>query len=89
MDFSYWLPPSITTAAMQSDVMDVVRHIGGDLVEQVQLIDEFENKKKQCFSQCFRITYRSNERALTKDEINEVHTKIKNELVNSYGIEIR
>jgi phenylalanyl-tRNA synthetase alpha chain len=89
MDVSYWLPPSVTTSEMKSDVFDIVRQIGGDLIEQVQLIDEFENKKKQRISQCFRITYRSNERVLTKDEVNLIHKQIENELINACGVEIR
>lgn len=89
MDFSYWLPNAVTTDAMRADVMDVVREIGGDLVEQVQLIDEFENKKKQKTSQCFRVTYRSNERVLTKDEVNKLHKEIQDRLVNEYGVVIR
>jgi phenylalanyl-tRNA synthetase alpha chain len=74
---------------MRADVMDVIRQVGGDLVEQVKLIDEFENKKKGKRSQCFRITYRSNERALTKDEVNLLHSQIQKELVSNYGVEIR
>jgi phenylalanyl-tRNA synthetase alpha chain len=89
MDVSYWLPEGATTANMRADVMDVVRGIGGDLVEQVQLTDEFENKKKRRTSQCFRIVYRSNERALTKEEINVLHKRIQDELIGAYGVEIR
>lgn len=74
---------------MRADVMDVVRQIGGDLIEQVKLIDEFENKKKGKRSQCFRITYRSNDRALTKEEVNRLHMQIQQELVSNYGVEIR
>jgi len=89
MDISYWLPSGATTNDMKSDVMDVIRQIGGDLVEQVQLIDEFENKKKQRTSQCFRITYRSNDRVLAKEEVNVLHAQIRDELVNIHGVEIR
>lgn len=36
---------------------------------QVKLSDEFENKKKGKNSQTYRIVYRSNEKALSKEEV--------------------
>ncbi|KAI6192887.1 Phenylalanyl-tRNA synthetase [Aphelenchoides fujianensis] len=67
MDLSFWLPPTATPTAMRADVMDVVRSVGGDLVEQVECTDEFTHPKKQRTSQTFRIVYRSHERALTEE----------------------
>ena len=42
----------------------------GDLVEQIECIDEFTNPKTGKTSKCYRTTYRSMERSLTDDEIN-------------------
>ncbi|KAI6239006.1 Phenylalanyl-tRNA synthetase [Aphelenchoides fujianensis] len=89
MDLSFWLPPSATPTAMRADVMDVVRSVGGDLVEQVACTDEFTHPKKQRTSQTFRIVYRSHERALTKTEVNEIHRAIEAELKSNYSVEIR
>uniref|UniRef100_A0AC35U372 Polypeptide N-acetylgalactosaminyltransferase n=1 Tax=Rhabditophanes sp. KR3021 TaxID=114890 RepID=A0AC35U372_9BILA len=69
MDLSFWLADGSNTPDMTSNVFDVIRSIGGDLIEQVSLIDEFQNKKSNKISHCYRLVYRSNERALTKDEI--------------------
>ncbi len=54
-----------------------VRGIGGDLVEEVVLIDNFTNKKTGRTSNCFRITYRSMERSLTDDEINALQVRVQ------------
>lgn len=80
MDVSYWLPTSSDPDSIRSDVMDVIREVGGDLVEQAKLIDQFESKKKQKTSQCYRIVYRSNERPLTKDE-GRVHAFLRFQLL--------
>ena len=40
---------------------EIVRNESGDLVEDIELIDSFFNKKK---SLCYRIHYRSHERNL-------------------------
>ncbi|KAI6206350.1 Phenylalanyl-tRNA synthetase [Aphelenchoides besseyi] len=89
MDISFWLADNSDPSNMQADVMDVIRSIGGDLIEQVEKTDQFVHPKKKRTSQTFRITYRSHERALTKNEVNEIHKSIENELKSTYGAEIR
>lgn len=99
MDLSFWIPlesldiDSVETQnklnALKSDVREVIRNIGGDLIEQVDLIDEFLNSKKLKLGHCYRIVYRNNERSLTKNEINIVHKEIELKLSTSFGVEIR
>ena len=43
---------------------------------QVQLIDSFTNEKKGTTSHCYRIAYRSMERSLTDEEINDLQVLI-------------
>ena len=62
---------------------------GGDLVEEVKLIDEFENPKKGRTSNCFRIIYRSMERSLTDEEINSIQEEVRKRVSAELGVELR
>ena len=89
-DISFWLPDNVHKEAFGSnDFYDLVRDIGGDLVEQVMLIDEFENKKTKKTSHCYRIVYRSMDRTLKQSEVNELHKKIEKKAVELLGVVIR
>jgi phenylalanyl-tRNA synthetase alpha chain len=85
-DLSMWMNKIIIDPM---DLYDLVRTIGGDLIEQVILIDEFYHQKKQRHSQTYRIIYRSMDRTLTKDEINLIHKDIENHCRKQFGVEIR
>jgi phenylalanyl-tRNA synthetase alpha chain len=89
-DISFWLPSNLTfeTFAM-NDVYDVVRNVGGDVVEQVILLDKFTHPKTGKNSLTFRIVYRHMERTMTQEEANEIHAKISKELIEKYEIKIR
>lgn len=78
IDISFWLPtPNDNFTFSSNDFYDLVRDIGGDLVEQVVLKDEFTNKKTNRVSHCYRIVYRSMERTLSLKEVNAVHKSIE------------
>ncbi|RCN50565.1 hypothetical protein ANCCAN_03178 [Ancylostoma caninum] len=87
-DMSFFLPDGVVFNDMTANVNDTVRNVGGDLVEQVKLTDEFINKKNRR-SQTYRIVYRSHSKALTKDEVNVVHKQITDQLVELYGVTMR
>ncbi|OQV19082.1 putative phenylalanine--tRNA ligase, mitochondrial [Hypsibius exemplaris] len=84
-DVSFWLPDGFE----RNDFFELVRDCGGDLVEQVKVIDEFTNKKTGRKSLCFRIVYRHMEKTLTKEEANAMHAVIEKAAVDKLGVEIR
>lgn len=73
----------------ENDLMEVVRNVAGQNVEDVKLIDDFTHPKMQRRSLCYRITYRSLERTLTNEEANAMHEDIKSELVARFGVDLR
>ena len=59
---------------------EIVRDCAGNLVEEVKLVDKYEDREKfgeDKISYTLRIIYRSPERTLTNEEINEIQEKIR------------
>ena len=69
--------------------MEIAREVGGDLIEDVRLVDEFEHPKTGRRSLCYRVNYRSLERTLTNEETNALHKKLRTLLVDRLGVELR
>lgn len=96
-DVSFWLPSEVGDAAAsgavtpfhQNEVFDVIRNTAGDLVEKVRLIDQFTHPKTGRASQAFRIEYRSMERSLTNEEVDEVQAQVRTNLVDKLGVTLR
>jgi phenylalanyl-tRNA synthetase alpha chain len=89
-DISFWLPTEEENKKYSSnDFYDLVREIGGDLVEQVELKDEFQNKKTKKISHCYRIIYRSVDRTLSQAEVNKIHKEIETRAAEKLGVKIR
>lgn len=91
-DVSFWLPSSGAEAHgtfHENDVMEIVRGVAGDLVEDVRLADDFTHPKTQRQSKSYRINYRSLERTLTNEEVNELHSLICGRMVEQLDVTIR
>lgn len=84
-DMAFWVSPEFT----ENNLCELVRGIGGDLVEEVTLIDNFTNPKNGKTSNCFRITYRSMERSLTDEEINALQEKVRERVSSELKVTLR
>lgn len=84
-DISFWIPENFHP----NDFYDLVRGIGGEIIEQVHQVDEFFHPKHKKWSYCFRIIYRHMERTLTQKEVNEIHEKIEKAAVINLKVQIR
>jgi phenylalanyl-tRNA synthetase alpha chain len=75
-DISFVIDKSINL----NNYYEIVRDYAENLIEQVKLIDEYEDVEKfgqDRKSYTFRIIYRSPERTLTNEEINKIQEKIR------------
>lgn len=52
-------------------------------------VDEFTHPKTGRRSMCWRINYRSLERTLTNEEINELQDRVRTTVVERLGVELR
>jgi len=71
---------------------EIVRDHDDGLIEEVKLLDKYENAEKfgrDKISYTFRIIYRSCERTLTNEEVNEIQDKIINNLEQNTQWQIR
>jgi len=75
-----------------NNYFDLIRDIGGDLVEEVTLLDKFENAEKfgaDKISYTYRIVYRSTERTLETSEIEPLQKQVEVQTIEQFGATIR
>ncbi|MBX4204620.1 MAG: hypothetical protein KW788_00320 [Candidatus Doudnabacteria bacterium] len=75
-----------------NDYFDLIRDIGGDLVEEVELLDKYENEEKfgkDKVSYTYRVVYRSNERTLKTEEVDPLQNKLYEETAKQYNAQLR
>ena len=62
--------------------------VSQDLVEDVKLVDEYEDKKRGRVSHCYRLMFRSMERNLLNEEIDVLQFALRDELA-ARGFDLR
>jgi phenylalanyl-tRNA synthetase alpha chain len=76
-----------------NNYFDLIREtVGEDMIEEVQLLDTFENAEKfgaSKVSYTYRVVYRSLERTLTTDEVDALHKKLEQETTKEYQAQVR
>ncbi|MDE2312061.1 MAG: hypothetical protein KGJ93_03185 [Patescibacteria group bacterium] len=75
-----------------NNYFDLIREIGGDLIEQVELLDKYENAKKfsdNKISYTYRVVYRSPERTLKTEEVEPLQNKLYQQTKEIYNAELR
>jgi phenylalanyl-tRNA synthetase alpha chain len=83
--------PARTTPQFHvNDFLDITRQVGGDLVEDVALVDTFVHPKNPGqVSHCYRITYRSMERSLTNEEVDIIQERLRQTVAQQLAIQLR
>lgn len=87
-DISFIVPKTF----IPNDYFDLIRDVGGEMVEDVALIDKYENDQKfgaDKMSYTYRVTYRHLERTLTNEEVNEIHAELENRTESEFSAQVR
>ena len=94
-DISFIVPNDF----VPNNYFDLIRDLGlpankagGDLVEEVNLIDKYEDAEKfgaGKLSYAYRIIFRSNDRTLTSGEVDGIMSKIYSETAKQFNAELR
>ena len=81
MKIAYLTIEDITSGLFKTQILDII--------EEISLLDNFTNPKNQKTSHCYRINYRSNDRNLTNEEVDEIQNKIRSLIQKDMNLEIR
>ncbi|MEK7613510.1 MAG: hypothetical protein AAB439_01370 [Patescibacteria group bacterium] len=87
-DISFVVPKTFSP----NDYFDLVRDIADELVDEVVLIDRYENDEKfgaDKVSYAYRITYRSSEKTLEGSEVDLLHKKLEQKTNSLFGATVR
>lgn len=84
-DVSFWVPQNFHV----NDFHALARDVAGDLIEHVELIDEFTHPKTSRTSHCYRLMYRSMDQSLTNEEVDVLQFKLRERLQGELGAELR
>ncbi|MEH2082097.1 MAG: phenylalanine--tRNA ligase subunit beta [Nostoc sp.] len=86
-DIAFFAPVKISVVEIEK----VITKAGKNLLESVELFDEYrgENVPEGQRSLAFRLIYRASDRTLTEAEVEPVHNKVREALVEKFGVNLR
>ncbi|QSJ15433.1 phenylalanine--tRNA ligase subunit beta [Nostoc sp. UHCC 0702] len=86
-DIAFFAPVKVSVAELEK----AINKAGKDLLTSVELFDEYrgENVPQGQRSLAFRLVYRASDRTLTDAEVEPVHNKVREALVEKFGVNLR
>lgn len=86
-DIAFFAPVKVSV----SEIEKAINQAGKGLLESVELFDEYrgENVPQGQRSLAFRLVYRASDRTLTDTEVEPVHNKVREALVEKFGVNLR
>ena len=84
-DIAFWVNDDFS----ENNFHELVRKVTGDLVENVEIIDEFTHPKTKRKSVCFRINYRHMDRSLTNEEVDKYQFSLRDLVASEMNCELR
>ncbi|KOP23745.1 phenylalanyl-tRNA synthetase subunit beta [Hapalosiphon sp. MRB220] len=86
-DIAFFAPVKVTVAEIEK----AITKAGKDLLESVEVFDEYrgEHVPQGQRSLAFRLIYRASDRTLTDAEVEPVHQKVRDTLVEKFGVALR
>ena len=86
-DLAFFAPVKVTVSELEK----VINKAGKGLLESVEVFDEYrgENVPAGQRSLAFRLVYRAGDRTLTDNEVEPVHNKVREALVEKFGVSLR
>ncbi|HBB32425.1 MAG TPA: phenylalanine--tRNA ligase subunit beta [Cyanobacteria bacterium UBA8803] len=86
-DIAFFVPKKVSVAEIER----ATQNAAGTLLEAVQLFDEYQGESvpQGQRSLAFRLVYRASDRSLTTEEIESVHQKVREALVEKFGVNLR
>ena len=80
-----------TTEISVAELLKAISFAGGEILESVQLFDEYrgENVPQGQRSLAFRLIYRAGDRTLTDVEVEPVHQKVRESLIEKFSVNLR
>jgi phenylalanyl-tRNA synthetase beta chain len=76
---------------LSKEIIDQIKETGGELVEKVVLFDVYTGKQIQSGKKSLAcsIRYRSPEKTLTDEEVEDIHRKVILQLEQNFGAVLR